>query len=148
LTWWVGLMAPDSLEPLETSQREIADLLERFDTAVRDSRVPGQSVDGRYVDAYTAGFLLAKVAIRAAGYRVKGGENHLDTLRAVPWLMGSESQGAVDARDAARKRRNATTYDAAGLVEEADVSALLNRVEQFETLVREWLAKEHPELVG
>jgi hypothetical protein len=141
-------MTPESLERLETSQGEIADLLRRFDAAVCDSRVPAQSVDGRYVDAYSAGFLLAKVVIRASGYRVKGGENHLDTLRAVPWIMGSRSQGAVDALDAARKRRNASMYDAVGLVDETDVAALLSRVEQFETLVRDWLSEEHPELTG
>lgn len=141
-------MTPDALERLETSPREIAELLSRFDVAIRDARVQGQSADGCYVDAYTAGFLLAKLVVRASGYRVKGGENHRDTLLAVVWLVGSDAQTAVDAFDAARKRRNATMYDAAGLVDERDVRALLGRVEQFEALVREWLGRVHPELVG
>ncbi|MDZ4169580.1 MAG: hypothetical protein U1E26_07980 [Coriobacteriia bacterium] len=139
-------MAPDALDPLETSAQEISELLKRFETAAKDARVMGQSVEGRYVDAYTAGFLLAKVVVRASGYRVKGGENHRDTLRVVPWLMGSDSQASVDALDSARKKRNATLYDAEGLVGEEDVEALLRRVEHFEKLVRRWLAKAHPEL--
>jgi hypothetical protein len=134
------------LDPLETSAREVSELLKRFESAARDARVSDQSVEGRYVDAYTAGFLLAKVVVRASGYRVKGGENHRDTLRAVPWLMGSDAQTSIDVLDAARKKRNATLYDAEGLVDETDVVALLNRVERFEKLVRSWLAKEHPEL--
>lgn len=141
-------MTPDALERLETSAREIAELLSRFDVAYRDAHVQGQSADGRYVDAYTAGFLLAKAVIRASGYRVKGAENHRDTLLAVVRLLGSEAQTAVDSLDAARKRRNATMYDAAGLVDDEDVSALLGRVGRFETLVREWLGREHPELIG
>jgi len=139
-------MAPDSLESLPTSRREIAELLQRYEVALADARVEEQSADGRYVDAYSAGFLLAKVVIRASGFRVKGGENHRDTLAAVPWLMGSDAQSSVDALDAARKRRNAAMYDAAGLVDQADIDALLRRVEQFEAHVHAWLAAAHPEL--
>jgi hypothetical protein len=141
-------MTPDGLEPLETTPGEIRELLRRYQEARADARVMGQSVDGRYIDAYTAGFLLAKVVVRASGMRVKGGENHHDTLRAVPWLLGSESQVFVDALEAARKRRNATVYDAAGLVDEADVSDLLGRVTGFETLVMAWLAEHHADLAG
>lgn len=140
-------MTPEALESLESSPEEIRELLQRYSTALADARVLEQSVDGRYVDAYTAGFLLAKVVVRAAGYRVRGGENHLDTLRAVPWIMGSEVQSSVDAVEAARRRRNATMYDAAGLVEAADVTALVARVLQFEDQVRRWLADAHPELL-
>ncbi|MDP2182982.1 MAG: hypothetical protein Q8K99_10500 [Actinomycetota bacterium] len=141
-------MTPDALEPRATSPQEIADLLERFEVAMSDARVLGQSADGRYMHAYTAGFLLAKVVIRASGVRAKGGENHLDTLRAVPFYMGSGVQPSVDALDAARKRRNSTQYDAAGLVDDDDVQALLGRVEQFEVLMRGWLAEKHAELLG
>lgn len=140
-------MTPAALEVLESSPEEISELLRRYETAIQDARVPAQSVDGRYVDAYTAGFLLAKAVVRAAGYRVKGGENHLDTLRAVPWVMGSTAQASVDAIAAARRRRNATMYDAAGLVDEDDVTALIARVEVFESQVRGWLADAHPELM-
>ncbi len=141
-------MTPDALEPLATSCQEIAGLLERFEVAKSDARVAGQSADGRYVHAYTAGFLLAKIVVRASGVRTKGGENHLDTLRAVPFYVGSRVQASVDALDAARKRRNAAMYDAAGLVDDADVEALLGRVEQFEALVRAWLAENHSGLLG
>jgi hypothetical protein len=56
-------VTPDAFIPLETSPREIADLFERFEVALGDARIADQSVDGRYVDAYTAGFLLAKIAV-------------------------------------------------------------------------------------
>jgi len=139
-------MTPDSLLPADTSPEEIASLFERFDVAIADARLPGQSVDGRYVDAYTAGFLLAKVVVRASGYRVKGGENHRDTLIAVPWLMGTTAQPSVDALNAARKQRNADLYDGTGMVDEADVADLLRRVTQFERAVHAWIATEHPDL--
>jgi len=140
-------MSSDALEPLGTSRQEVGEMLERYRTALQDAHVSEQSVDGRYVDAYTAGFLLAKVVVRASGYRIKGGENHHDTLLAVPWLMGTEGQASADALNAARKRRNAAMYDAVGLVDEPDVAALLRRVEAFDALVRAWLSREHPELV-
>ena len=141
-------MTPDTLEPLASSPEEVVELFSRYRVAVADANVDAQSADGRYVDAYTAGFLLAKVVVRSSGYRIRGGENHRDTLLAVVWLMGSRAQSSTDALDAARKRRNATMYDAAGLVDEDDVAALLRRVGEFEALVRAWLAKEHPGLFG
>jgi hypothetical protein len=113
-------MTPDALQPLPTSRSEIADLFERFDIAIGDVCVDQQSAEGRYLDAYTAGLLLAKIVIRAAGCRVKSGDNHRDTLLAVPWLMGGDPQPSVDALDAARKRRNATMYDAAHIVPDSN----------------------------
>ena len=141
-------MTPDALESLPTSRAEIVELFERYKVALADAQVPQQSPDGRYIDAYTAGFLLAKIAVRASGYRVKGGENHRDTFGVLPWLVGSDAQGFADAMEAARKRRNRDLYDAAGVADEGDVSALLVRVKAFEILVRRWLEKRHPELVG
>ncbi len=140
-------MTPDALEGLPTSAAEIADLYERYRIALADSALAEQSADGRYVDAYTAGFLLAKIAVRASGYRVRGGENHRDMFGVLPWVMGSDAQGFADAMDAARKRRNADLYDAAGLVDEGDVAALLARVTGFDGLLRAWLTQKHLDLM-
>jgi hypothetical protein len=81
------------------------------------------------------------------GDLLRRGENHRDTLRAAPWIMGTSAQSSIDALEAARRRRNATMYDAAGLVDEDDVAALILRVERFESEVRHWLAETHPELL-
>lgn len=141
-------MTPDSLEKRETSATEIAALFRRYEVAMADAVVAAQSTDGRYVDAYTAGFLLAKIVVRASGHRVRGGENHRDTLSAVPWLMGSVAQASIDALDAARKQRNVDLYDDAGTVEDSDVNALVQRVVAFEREVRSWMRAHHPELLG
>jgi hypothetical protein len=141
------MVSPESLVEQPSSAAEIAELLHRFRVAIEDARLAEQSVDGRYVDAYTAGFLLAKVVLRASGYRVRGGENHRDTFAAVPWLMGTGVQATVDALDAARKKRNADLYDGAGLVDERDVSALLARTAEFEIDVLGWLRERHRDLI-
>ena len=39
-------------------------------------------------------------------------------------------------------------YDGAGLVDEADVAALMARVAVFEQLVRAWLLERYPELIA
>ncbi|HEY5548992.1 MAG TPA: hypothetical protein VIL17_05305 [Coriobacteriia bacterium] len=140
-------MTPDAIVPAASTPAEIAALFARFEVAMSDASIVGQSADGRYLDAYTAGFLLAKIAVRASGYRVKGGENHHDTFAALEVLMGSSSRESADALNAARKYRNQDMYDAAGMVDAADVAALLARVTTFEGEVRAWLAKHHPELL-
>jgi hypothetical protein len=138
----------ESLVPQSTSSREIAELFGRFDVAERDARLEQRSPDGRYVDAYTAGFLLAKIVVRASGFRVRSGDNHRDTFSAVPWLMGTAEQATVDALDGARRKRNADLYDGAGFVDDEDVAALLRRVTSFEAAVRQWLGEQHPELTS
>jgi len=140
-------MTPEALIAQATSRQEIADLLERYSVALGDASLSVQSVDGRYVDAYSAAFLLSKIAIRAAGYRVKSGDNHRDTFSALPWLLGSVAQPSADAFDAARRKRNADMYDGAGLVDDADVEALLARVAVFEGVLKSWLNDAHPELI-
>lgn len=139
-------MTPDAIVPSPTTPSEIAALFGRFEIAISDASASGQSADGRYLDAYTAGFLLAKIVVRASGYRVKGSENHHDTFAALEVLMGSASRESTDALNAARKYRNQDMYDAAGLVDAADVAALLARVATFEAEVRAWLGKHHPDL--
>lgn len=140
-------MTPDAIVPSPTTPAEIAALFGRFEIAISDASASGQSADGRYLDAYTAGFLLAKIVVRASGYRVKGSENHHATFAALEVLMGSASRESADALNAARKYRNQDMYDATGLVDAADVAALLARVATFEGEVRAWLDKHHPELV-
>lgn len=141
-------MTPDALERRETSAAEIAALFGWYEVALADAMVVEQSADGRYIDAYTAGFLLAKIVVRASGYRVRGGENHRDTLCVLPWLMGSAVQASVDALDAARKQRNIDLYDGAGAVEPSDVDDLVRRVVGFESQVRVWIEANHAELIG
>jgi hypothetical protein len=61
-------------------------------------------------------------------------------------LFGRFDVAMADALDAARKYRNQDLYDVAGIVDGADVDALLARVLAFEGEVRGWLAQHHPEL--
>jgi len=138
-------MTPDALIEQPASATEIGEIWKRYEVALHDARVPAQSVDGRYVDAYSAGFLLAKIVVRASGYRVKGGENHRDTFWAIPWLLGSGVQEIADALEAARRVRNRDLYDGVGHVDAQDVDALLARVTALETVVLGWLDENHPE---
>lgn len=131
----------------ETSPDEIRELWERYRIALDDATVAGQSVDGRYVDAYSAGFLLAKIAIRAAGYRVACGESHRDAFRALTWVCGSRMRSFAEALNGARQRRNADLYDGSGIVDERDVEELLALVASFEEEVIDWIEGAHPELI-
>ena len=99
-------MTPDSLVEQATSTEEIDDLFRRYVVAIADASLVEQSADGRYVDAYTAGFLLAKIAIRASGYRVKSGDNHRAIAaafhalgRVCPLTSSGTSTGSTRTRD-------------------------------------------------
>jgi len=139
-------MTPDALVEQPTSAAEIREIRERYEVALHDAKVMEQSVDGRFVDAYTGGFLLAKLVVRASGYRVKGTENHRDMFSAIPWLLGSGVQGTADALEAARRVRNRDLYDGVGFVDAEDVDALLARVAALEEVVLGWLEAKYSEL--
>lgn len=141
-------MPPEALIEQSTSAAEIASLFALYDVARSDATVQGLSADGRYVHAYTAGFLLAKIAIRSAGYRVRGGENHRDTLLSLPWVMGSQCDRFARLMQPARTRRSTALYDAAGGVDDEDIDDLLAEIRDFEIILRSWLSEGHPELLA
>lgn len=141
-------MAPEGLVAEPTSTEEVAALLGVFAQQLADAEVTTQSVDGRYVDAYSAASTLAKLVVRASGYRVKGSENHKDTWLAVPWCMGSRTQGTADRLSSARTRRNRAMYDVVGSIEEEDVVLLIMEVRRFHSDVLAWLRECHSELIG
>lgn len=140
-------MSPEALVPLASSAKEIAELRQAYKQQLDDAQVADQSADGRYIDAYMAGFTLAKLVVRAAGYRVKGGENHRDMWLAVPWCMGTTVQPRVDFLAAARGRRNKAMYDAVGLIDDEDVELLLEQVQLFESAALKWVSEKHLELI-
>jgi hypothetical protein len=49
--------------------------------------------------------------------------------------------------DNCRRKRNASEYDAAGMISEKEVEDLLKTVKKFRTDVEAWLGKEYPGLV-
>ena len=97
--------------------------------------------------AYNAARTLATIAIRASGYRIKQtGGAHYNTFLALPAAMGPAFDTLADYFDNCRKARNDLSYDAASVVSESDAMELLQKAQEFQQAVADWLGKNHPAL--
>jgi hypothetical protein len=129
-----------------TSREEIADLLGLVARALKDSRVDAISDDLRFQAAFSALLNAANAALRAKGFRTRVQTGHHQKL-----IESMEFTLKADARLIQKirvfsKKRNATSYDAAGGVSEQELFQAIALAEQLEKQVIIWLAATHPEL--
>jgi len=110
-----------------------------------DARVPGLSTDRQFATAYNAVLQLAKMAIACAGYRVMGTGHHQTTFDAVELAMGPTVSNLASYFDTCRRKRNILDYDNARVVTETEAKELVQKAEEFRTLVEQWIAQHHPQ---
>jgi hypothetical protein len=118
-----------------TSPDEIRRLLAVVDRDLRQADVVGLELDGTYSFLYNAALQLASMALRLNGLRVGASAHHKETFRAARDLVPAELASAVACFDRARRKRNALTYDQAGLIAQSDVSDLRAAIASFQAWV-------------
>jgi hypothetical protein len=128
------------------SKQEISELRSLVARNLSDAAAAGLSEDGRYDFAYNAFRTLAVMVVRASGYRVKAmAGSHKCTFEALETadVMFARQAGIGDA---ARAKRNHSSYDAIGLVSDAEANDLINEANEFRKKVEAWLAANYPSL--
>lgn len=104
------------------------------------------SADLRFVAAFSAALAAATISLRACGYRTKAQTgHHIRTIECLEYTIGADDKLLNKLRTLSKKR-NATTYDAAGNISEQELKLAINVAEQLQKNIREWLHKNHPEL--
>ena len=129
-----------------TSRREIENLRELVDRDLKDAGIEGLSDDRRFATAYNAVLQLSKMAIACEGYRVAVGVgHHQKTFEAVKTAIGTTAAATLaDYFETCRRKRNLIDYDAADMVTETEADELLEKAQEFQTLVEGWIAKNYP----
>ncbi len=98
--------------------------------------------------AYNAARVLATMAIRASGCRVKeSAGGHYITFLALPAAMGAAFDVLATYFDSCRRSRNQLSYDAANVVSASDATQLLTKASQFRIDIENWLKRNHPALI-
>jgi uncharacterized protein YjiS (DUF1127 family) len=142
-----GRIRRHGLTPDETRQR-IAELLALADRDLEDAAISQRPADGRHNSAYEAARSIADAVMVAEGYRRLGGEGQhkvlFDFLARVGTGMFARRAAYFDK---ARRLRNKTKYDKAGIVSSSMAAGILKNAREFRAEVQEWLASAHPELV-
>ena len=108
--------------------------------------MPGVSPDTRFVTAYGAALLLAKMAVACAGYRLdpKAGGHHKTAFEALPLAVGSRIKTLANYFEVCRRKRNEIDYDRAFVASDADADEIYRRAGELQTIVEEWIAGHRP----
>jgi len=134
--------------PIEPSAQVVGDLLAIADREIRDASLEGMSPDGRFDHAYDAIRSLCEVALHSCGYTVpKGGRKHERAIESLKFTFGNEWAEDVDFFDRCRRRRHQSIYERAGVAQPRDADDLLGAAKRLREEVREWLKRNHPNLV-
>lgn len=130
-----------------TSPQEIGDQLV---AAGRDLADAGKdlSASWRFAIAYNAGLRLCSVALFASGYRAAREQKHYRTIAALPLVIGDDADEISAFLDRCRVKRHDVTYEAADPVSAAEADELIVVVYELDRLLREWLERQRPELLG
>jgi hypothetical protein len=133
---------------IKPSSEEVVSLLEIARREIGDGSVEGLSPDGRFTHAYNAARILCEVALNAEGYNVpKGSREHERTIESLRFTLGGDLGVQVDYFDRCRRQRHQSLYERSGVSREKDANDLLDAARKLDVAVREWLNRQHPDLV-
>jgi len=130
-----------------TSRDEIKNLLAIVDRDLKDASVAAVSQDRRFEAAFNAARTAAIIALRASGYRTSAQTgHHLKSIESLEFTIKADEK-LVQRMKVLSKKRNATSYDAAGNVSNQELELAIRTASELLTGVLLWLQKTHPELL-
>jgi hypothetical protein len=130
-----------------SSRDEIRDLMGIIARALKDSQVEAISEDLRFQAAFSAALTAANVALRASGYRTRVQTGHHQKIVESLELTLKSDPKLVQKLKVFSKKRNATSYDAAGNVSEQELEQAIQVANELQENVTAWLKQNHPELL-
>ncbi|WP_263350938.1 hypothetical protein [Acidicapsa acidisoli] len=131
-----------------TSPEEIRDLLGIVSRDLGDASVEAISDDRRFEAAFSAARTCSNAALRACGYRtaVQQG-HHQKTIESLELTIQADSR-LIHKLRVLSKKRNATSYDAAGNVSHNELDQAIQVAHELQQMVTTWLRQNHPELIN
>lgn len=142
------MMCGQGVKPHESSPEEVARLFAVYRRHLRDAGLPGLSVDGAYCQLFDGGVALVKVVVHAHGWRVTDSEHSRERLlQLCAAVLGRNSDSLMAVLEGGRRKRNRAVYDEVGTISRLEVASLRQALGDLEQLVREWLEREHPDLL-
>ena len=139
---WDRLLAAGRIARHRTSAAELDALRGAIALNLGDAALPGLSADNRYGLAYEAVLLAAKLAVAAAGFRVKAVPGaHRATFEALALALGPSSEPPVSYFELARRRRNEFSYEAAGIVTDREAGEMTREAKRLPQLIEGWLQR-------
>ncbi|HEX3661372.1 MAG TPA: hypothetical protein VHU89_08060 [Acidobacteriaceae bacterium] len=130
-----------------SSPDEIRDLLGIVTRALKDSKVEAISEDLRFQAAFSAALTSANIALRASGYRTRVQTGHHQKIVESLELTLKSDPKLIQKLKVFSKKRNATSYDAAGNISEQELEQAIKVAEELQQSISTWLRHNHPEFL-
>ncbi|HWZ50250.1 MAG TPA: hypothetical protein VNW54_02185 [Granulicella sp.] len=130
-----------------SSPEEIRDLFGIVTRALNDAKVEAISDDLRFQATFSAALTAANIALRASGYRTRVQTGHHQKIVESLELTVKADPKLIQKLKVFSKKRNATSYDAAGSVSEQDLEQAIKVADELQRAVTAWLRELHPELM-
>jgi len=111
-----------------TSQDEIRNLLGIVERDLQQTELAGLHADNTFGFLYNAALQLATIIIRLRGERFGGAGHHRNTLLRIREIVPPDLEPLAAALEHARRKRNASIYDQAGVVTQADIAGLKDAI--------------------
>lgn len=142
---WLKLESENRVQEHATSAQEVANLRRLIERDLHDAVLPGLSPDRAFATAYNSVLQLSKLTIACAGYRISSTKagHHQTTFEAVRLVLGARSHKLTDYFETCRRKRNFIDYDFANVASETQAKELIQKAQEFKTMVEGWIAKNH-----
>jgi hypothetical protein len=135
------------LKTHRSSVKEVRDLLAKIDRDIDEAEKPEIVLDWRLAIAYNACLGCATVALRVSGYRIPGGAGqHYRTIQSLRFTI-NPSEDIISSLENMSRKRAIVSYDAAGIISEAEVEEAIQLAKDLKVLVLKWLKENHRELL-
>jgi cobalamin-dependent methionine synthase I len=141
---WQDLLNAQRVRAHRTGPQEIFDLRGVVERDLKDAKLDALSDDRRFATAYNAVLQLTKIVIACEGYRVVGLGHHQTTFQALEIAMGRSVVPLSSYFELCRRQRNQVDYDMANVATEAETRLLVQKAEEFQRLVEDWIRKHYP----
>lgn len=130
----------------ETGRGEITNLLAIVNRDIEKCALDDLGSDWKHNIAYNAALQLATAALAAGGYRARREMQHFRVLQSLAYTVGTNSR-VIRRLDQARKRRNFSAYDAAGMISTQEATEVVDQARALRDEVLAWLEREHSHLL-
>jgi len=107
------------------------------------AKLEALSPDRRFATAYNAVLQLTKIVVACEGYRIAGLGHHQTAFQALEIAMGPSVVPLSSYFERCRRQRNQVDYDMANVATEADANILVQKAQEFQQLVEDWIRKNH-----
>ena len=141
---WKDLLKQQKIKAHTTSHEELHDLRAVVERDLKDAKLDQLSADRRFATAYNAVLQLTKIVIACEGYRIVGLGHHQTAFEALQVGMGKGVTRLVPYFDACRRKRNHVDYDMANAATATEAAELIQKAEEFQALVEDWIRQHHP----